>query len=167
MRNKRFIAAHRGGPLSADHHRLLAQWAADCAEHVLILYETECHDHRPRNAIEAARAWAAGNVRVGVAQKAAVAAHAAAREANNPAAIAAARSAGHAVATAHFAEHSFGAVIYALKAVLAVDRPIQEETAWQISRIPEPVRDLVISGLKQRLPKAISISIAITGKPQT
>ena len=35
MRDKRFKAEHRGGPLSLTKHRLLALWAADCVEHAL------------------------------------------------------------------------------------------------------------------------------------
>src|SRR4051812_45099750 len=104
MRDQRFVAAHRGGPLEATDHRLLAAWAADCAERVLSLFEEHSSDDRPRRAVEVARAWARGEVRVGDAQKAAVAAHAAAREATSEAATAAARAAGHAVATAHMAD---------------------------------------------------------------
>src|SRR5690348_4878769 len=106
MRDRRFVAAHRGGPLGIAHHRLLAVWAADCAERVLPLFEESSPDDRPRRAVEMARAWARGEVPVGAAQKAAVAAHAAARGAARAAATAAARAAGHAVATAHMADHS-------------------------------------------------------------
>lgn len=35
VRDPRFITIRRGGTLSDDHHRLLALWAAACAEHVL------------------------------------------------------------------------------------------------------------------------------------
>src|SRR3954469_12188461 len=98
MRDRRFVAVHRGGPLDLARHRLLAMWAADCAEHVLPLFENCSSDDRPRRAIETARAWARGEVRVGAAQKAAVAAHAAAREATDKGAIAVARAAGHAAA---------------------------------------------------------------------
>ena len=70
MRDRRFVAVHRGGSLDEAKHRLLAAWAADCADHVLPLFE-ECRaDDRPRRAIETAKAWARGAVSVGVAQKA-------------------------------------------------------------------------------------------------
>ena len=49
----------------------------------------------------------------------AVGAHAAAREVEIKSASAAARAAGHAVATAHMADHSLGASLYALRAVEA------------------------------------------------
>ena len=51
MRDKRFVAAHRGGPLVLAEHRLLAAWAADCAEHLLPLLELRSTDGRPRQAV--------------------------------------------------------------------------------------------------------------------
>ena len=38
-RDPRFITIRRGGVLTDANHRLLAVWAADCAEHVLPLFE--------------------------------------------------------------------------------------------------------------------------------
>ena len=66
------------------------------------------------------------------------AAHAAARDADNPGAIAAARSAGHAAAVAHMAGHAPNAARYALKAIEAA-RPeaVASENAWQRSSVPE------------------------------
>ncbi len=99
-------------------HKALTLWAADCAERVLGHFEEYAeHDARPRNAIEAARAWVKAEIKVTEARKAAFAAHAAAREAVNISAIAAARSAAHAAATAHVASHSIQAVNYAHKAI--------------------------------------------------
>src|SRR5438552_3129060 len=108
MRDWRFVAVHRGGPLDLAKHRLLSAWAADCAEHVLSHFKEWSADERPQRAIEIARAWARGEVSAGTAQKAAVGAHAAARENKSESATAAARAAGHAVATAHMADHSLG-----------------------------------------------------------
>jgi len=148
MRDRRFVAEHRGGPLSRPRHYLLAVWAADCAEHVLPLFATHSNDDRPREAIATARTWANGKIRVGVARKASVASHAAARAASDPSAVAVARAAGHAVATAHFAEHSLGAALYALKAMAAVGGEIIKERAWQIERLPPEIRELVESALQ-------------------
>src|SRR5262245_42010978 len=119
MRDRRFVAVHRGGPLDVAEHRLLAAWAADCAEHVLSLFQECSSDPRPQRAVEIAREWARGEVSVGDTMKAAVGAHAAAREATSQSATAAARAAGHAVATAHMADHCLGVVLYGLKAVEA------------------------------------------------
>jgi hypothetical protein len=153
MRDGRFVAAHRGGPLQPDHHRLLAAWAADCAERVLPLFDKNGGDERPGQAIATARLWAAGKIKVGAAQQAAIAAHAAAREASHPAAIAAARAAGHAAATAHAADHSLGAAHYALKAFAANGGSTEAESSWQILRLPADLRGLVTSALDARFAK--------------
>lgn len=93
--------------LEASEHRLLVLRAADLAELVLPYFENQHpQDQRPRQAIAAARAWARGEIAVGEARAAAVAAHAAAREATDPPARAAARAAGHAAATAQVASHA-------------------------------------------------------------
>ena len=101
-------------------HRLLAIWASDCAERVLPYFEEKYpEDDRPRKAIEAARAWAHGDLRMLDARKAAVATHAAARDAGTTAARMAARAAGHAAGTAHMPGHARHAAAYAIKATIA------------------------------------------------
>lgn len=63
VRDPRFITVRRGGRLSDADHRLLALWAATCAEHVLNLFETVPPlDPRPRMAIEQIRAWTLGEI---------------------------------------------------------------------------------------------------------
>lgn len=101
---------------------LLALWAADCAEHVLDCFEMQRpDDERPGQAIQAARAWAHGDLGVARARVAAFAAHAAAR------------AAGHAAATAHVAAHAPHAARYARAA--AADA--RAERAWQQGQLPE------------------------------
>lgn len=52
-------------------HRLLVLWAADCAKHVLPYFEeTYPKDTRPRNAVEAGRAWARGEIAMSEARAA-------------------------------------------------------------------------------------------------
>ncbi|QDU87768.1 hypothetical protein Pla175_11340 [Pirellulimonas nuda] len=151
MRDQRFIAVHRGGPLGIVQHRLLAAWAADCAERVLPLFLAACpEDDRPGAAIATARGWSRGEVSVSQSQKAAVAAHAAARATTNKPAIAAARAAGHAVATAHMADHSLGPYYYALKGIAAAGGSVDGERAWLLQRLPAEVRELVVSGIHRR-----------------
>jgi len=89
-------------------HRSLVLSAADCAERVLPCFEEKYpEDNRPRNALEAARAWARGEMALSEVRAAAFAAHAAARAAAaHAAACGAARAAGHAAATAHVATHA-------------------------------------------------------------
>lgn len=155
-RDRRFVAVHRGGPLDLARHRLLALWAADCAEHVLPLFtRRQADDHRPRLAIEAARAWSRGEITVGQTRAVAVGAHAAARDACEGEACAVARACGHAAATAHMADHSLGAAAYAVNGVKstpstqAADSAGDRERGWQLERLPEAVRELVVSALEQ------------------
>src|SRR3979409_674734 len=64
-RDPRFITIRRGGTLTDSDHRLLALWAAACAEHVLHLFESvQSSDPRPRQAIEQLRAWARCEIRM-------------------------------------------------------------------------------------------------------
>jgi hypothetical protein len=150
-RDPRFVTVRRGGTLEDSQHRLLAAWAADCAEHVLdYFYSQHPDDDRPQRAIEQARAWSRGEITMMQAREAAYAAHAAARAASG-AAREAARAAGHAVATAHMADHELGAAAYAIRAVRAaspadtLDEAGQTECQWQRERLPEAIRALVLS----------------------
>ena len=163
-RDPRFVAVHRGGLLDVATHRLLASWAADCAEHVLPLFTAEHpDDDRPLRAIQVARAWARGEATVGEAREAAFAAHAAARSATDAAAREVARAAGHAVATAHMADHELGAAAYAIKAVRLASPSAdamaagERECRWQRERLPKAIRELVLSDEEQRSGKFRSI----------
>lgn len=163
-RDPRFVVVRRGGLLDLPRHRLLASWAADCAEHVLGLFTARYpEDDRPRRAIETARAWSRGEATVSQAREAALAAHAAARSAADPVAREVARAAGHAVATAHMADHELGAAAYAIKAVRraaeASEAPAAgaRECRWQRERLPEAIRELVLSDEERRNRKLWSI----------
>jgi len=149
MRDKRFIAEHRGGPLKKEQHYQLMNWACDCAEHVLPLFGEEI-DERLINALNVGRAWAQGNASVGEARKASVDAHKVARESTNPVAIAVARAVGHAVATAHMADHSLGPAGYALKAVKNAGKSIDAERKWQDEQLPLEIKDLVLTARKAK-----------------
>ncbi len=154
MRDKRFVAEHRGGPLKKEQHYQLIKWACDCSRHVLYLFGEKI-DGRLINALDTAHAWETGNASVGDARKASVAAHAVARESSNPTAIAVARSVGHAVATAHMADHSLGAAWYALKAVKNSDKSVDAERKWQNEQLPSEIRELVLTAREAKRFKKI------------
>jgi len=143
MRDKRFITKHRGGPLKEDLHRQLIKWACHCTEHVLSLYVGEV-DERVKNAILVAKAWETGRASVGDARKSALGAIAVANEASSPIVVAIARSAGHAVASAHMADHCLGAALYALKAVKYSGKSIEAERKWQNEQLPVEIMELVL-----------------------
>jgi hypothetical protein len=118
-RDPRLITMRRGGTLTDEHHRQLAEWAALCAEHVLHPFEQEQpRDTRPRDAIDIGRSWIRGEVRMRGAHQAAFVANAAAHGLPDPAKFAA-LAAGQAVAAAHVAAHDLGAAAYAIRAVFA------------------------------------------------
>jgi len=125
------------------------RWAFDCAAHAL-RFLAGPPDERLTSALETADAWARGEASVGEARKASVAAHAAAREAADPVAVVVARSVGQAVATAHMADHSLGAAWYALKAARITGRSVDDERRWQDARLPDGIRDLVLSARESR-----------------
>ena len=162
-RDPRFVTVRRGGSLEDWTHRMLALWAADCAEHVLYLFsEKRPGDGRPARAIGQARAWARGEITMTQAREAAYAAHEAARETTGSASLAA-RAAGHAAATAHMADHELGASAYAIKSVLGASAgeggiiAAEREREWQRSILPEEIRELVISDQKDRNKKLWSL----------
>jgi hypothetical protein len=162
-RDPRFITVRRGGTLQDADHRLLALWAADCAEHVLSLFEAvRPDDPRPRQAIEAARAWTHGELKM--METRALGGHAmgAARDLRGVARFAA-YAAGQAAAVAHVAAHELGAAAYAIKAVRAAapdgerERAGRQECQWQRGQLPDAIRELVLDD--QRLRNEICWSV--------
>jgi len=159
VRDPRFITVRRGGTLRDNDHHLLAVWAADCAEHVLPLFEeARPGDDRPRRAIDLGRAWARGEVSMTEARAAGGHANAAARELSG-AARHAAFAAGQAGVVAHVAAHELGAAAYAIKAVWAASDEGEradagrQECRWQRAQLPDEIRELVLDD--QRLRNAI------------
>ena len=156
QRDPRLVTIRRGGTLTDADHQLLALWAATCAEHVLDLFESvRPDDTRPRQAIEQARAWVRGEVRMMQARAAGGHAMGAARDLRG-AARHAAYAAGQAGAVAHVAAHELGAAAYAIKAARAAapegegDRAGRRECRWQREQLPEAIHDLVLDDQRLR-----------------
>jgi hypothetical protein len=162
-RDPRFITLRRGGTLTDSDHRLLALWAAVCAEHVLHLFESvQPSDTRPREAIEQIRAWTRGEIKMSLSRAAGGHAMAAARELSGPARYAA-FAAGQAGVVAHVAAHELGAAAYAIRAVRAAESGQEGEGAdrlecrWQREQLPDAIRELVLED--QRLRNEICWSV--------
>jgi len=156
VRDPRFVTIRRGGTLTDSDHQLLALWAAACAQHVLHLFESaRPDDPRPRRAIEQARAWARGEVRMTEARAAGGHAMGAARDLRG-AARHAAYAAGQAGVVAHVAAHELGAAAYAIKAARAAApdeesmRAGRRECRWQRGRLPPEIRALVLDDQRLR-----------------
>jgi hypothetical protein len=163
IRDPRLITVRRGGTLDDADHARLANWAADCAEHVLGHFErTRPGDGRPRRAIQFARAWASGEVSMTQARTAGGHANAAARD-QRGAPRHAAYAAAQAAVVAHVAAHELGAAAYAIKAARAAAPEDEREAAgrserqWQRDQLPEAIRELVLDD--QRLRNEICWSV--------
>jgi hypothetical protein len=131
--------------LSESDRRVVAGWAADCAERVLAAFEAEVPaDRRPRDAIARARAFARGELDAAEEIRERFVAGRAAGEATTPVAVAAARAAAQAAAVAHMGAHALGAAAYAAKAasLAAPDRPeaLEGEIRWQLDHMTVEAR---------------------------
>jgi len=162
-RDPRFVTIRRGGTLTDSDHRLLALWAASCAEHVLDFFESvRPDDRRQRHAIEEVRSWVRGESTMTQARTAAGHANGAARDLSG-AARHAAYAAGQAAAVAHVAAHELGAAAYAIKAARAAAPKGKGESAgrlecrWQRDQLPEAISELVLDD--QRLRNEICWSV--------
>lgn len=158
VRDSRLITVRRGGTLTDDDHRLLAEWAVACAEHVLPLFECEApHDRRPHDALDLARAWMRGDATMKQCHDAAFVANAAGKGLSDPARFAA-LSAGQAVAVAHVAAHDLGAAAYAIRAANAAADQGDEDAArvrerdWQREQLPATLVAFVLEDQAARNP---------------
>ncbi|QNQ11472.1 putative immunity protein [Sphingomonas alpina] len=146
--------------LTIEDLRPVARWAADCAERALPIFEAKAPDDtRPREAIAASRAFADSGMRTAALRKIAWAAHAAAREAGDPAAAAAARAAcaaaatayTHPIASSHQVNHILGPAAYAAQAIALSAGEAghgEAEIHWAIAQASPEVRHVV-----QRMPE--------------
>ena len=143
--------------LSMESLRSLGSWTADCAERALSVYETHADsDSRPRAAIEGIRVFAGGGKRTAQLRSLALSAFSAAREANDPAAAAAARAAGLAASSAYThplidvqqTKHILGPAAYAalaLELYRAGNPNIGDsEVRWAIEHVPSEVRAVLL-----------------------
>lgn len=156
VRDPRLITIRRGGTLTDDDHRLLALWAADCAEHVLHLFESEQpDDDRPRRAIDLCRAWVRHECSMTESRSAGGHANAAARDLKGAARFAA-LAAAQAACVPHVAAHELGAAAYAIKAercsvsINEAQAAGAAECQWQRDQLPETIRDLVLDDQRIR-----------------
>jgi hypothetical protein len=131
--------------LSEGDRRIVAAWAADCAERVRWLFAAEApQDRRPRDAIARTRAFARGERDVAEEIRGRFVGGDAAREVRAPVAAAAVRAAGQAAAVAHMGAHALGAAAYAAKAAGLAGHDqhvaVAQEVRWQLSHMSAPVK---------------------------
>jgi len=132
--------------LTEAERRVVAAWAADCAERVLGIYAAEAPgDDLPRALIARTRAFAGGELSTAGEIRRRFEGGVGRGEVAGPAALAAARAAGQAVAVCHMGAHALGAAAYAALAVglAQAERPRAraEELDWQLEHMTAQVRD--------------------------
>ncbi|MDR0372941.1 MAG: hypothetical protein LBI79_05225 [Nitrososphaerota archaeon] len=107
--------------IETQNKTTLAHWCIDYTRtYILSIYEKAYpNDPRPKNALDAADEWLAGDVKLSYVKNIILnECHVAAREAkDNPAAQAAARTCGQVAASIHTPTHSLGLVLYGALAV--------------------------------------------------
>jgi hypothetical protein len=148
--------------LSEHELREIAGYAAECARRVLSIFEQSLPaDARPRDAIDAARAFAGGGRRTAALRQHGWAAFKAAGEAASPAAADAARAASHAAAaaylhpraSAHQVKHILGAAAHAARAeelAAGGDQRVAADTLEWARRLAPPA----VAAVLGRLPAA-------------
>lgn len=136
--------------LSEADRRLVAEWAAVCAERVLPLFETECpDDERPRAAIARTRAFARGELDTASEIRRRFGGGSAYQDARSAAAADAARAAGQASAVCHMGAHALGAAAYAVRATSFAGRDqlgvAETEIGWQFAHMTAEMRAALAS----------------------
>lgn len=100
-------------------HRTMALWAFDfAAESIINLEEKYPDEKRPKEALEAAWDWAAGKIKMRLAQRKILDCHAFAKEIDSKEDIAICHSIGQACAVVHTARHAIGYPIYDLTSII-------------------------------------------------
>lgn len=100
-------------------HRAVVLWALELAEQAVeTLRQRYPEEHRPAEALQLSRDWAAGRVKMRPAQRAILDAHAFAKEIDSPEDIALVHAVGQACGTVHTAGHAIGFPMYELTAMV-------------------------------------------------
>lgn len=100
-------------------HRTMVLWALDVAAVSVAELEKKYPDEtRPREALEAARAWAEGNIKMRMAQRKILDCHAFAKEIDSKEDIALCHAVGQACAVVHTTGHGMGYPMYELSAIV-------------------------------------------------
>ena len=105
--------------LREQNHRTIVLWALDLAsESVAELEEKYPDETRPREALESAWAWAAGDIKMRLAQRKILDCHAFAKEIDSKEGIALCHAIGQACAVVHTAGHAMGYPMYELSSIV-------------------------------------------------
>lgn len=128
--------------IEMQNHRTIVMWALDCAKTTLERFEEKYpNELRPRTALELCELWARGKIKMPIAKKAILEAHAVAKEINDDEYGALCHAIGHAGATVHVGTHALGIPFYELTAVVleygkdAYQKPVGEKIEYYYQRL--------------------------------
>ncbi|TJX15452.1 hypothetical protein E9840_03395 [Tissierella creatinini] len=107
------------GLMELQNRRTLVMWSLNCARLTLAQFEAKYPDeHRPRICLELCEDWARGKIKMAIAKRAILDAHAVAKEIDDPEYGALCHGIGHAGATVHVGAHALGLPMYELTAMV-------------------------------------------------
>lgn len=128
--------------IELQNHRILVMWALDCGKITLGRFEEKYpNEPRPRMALELSQRWARGEIKMPIAKKAILEAHAVAKEINDEEYGALCHAMGHAGATVHVGTHALGLPFYELTAIVleygkdAYQKPVSEKIGYYYQRL--------------------------------
>lgn len=102
-----------------QNHRVMALWAFDFASESIAKFEEKYpEEKRPREALEKAKDWASGKIKMHLAQRKILDCHAVTKEMENKEDIAICHSIGQVCAVVHTARHAIGYALYDLTALI-------------------------------------------------
>ena len=128
--------------IAQANRRALILWALELAEETTReLAEKYPEDLRPGEAIDAARAWAAGEIKMPIAKQAILNCHAMAKDLTDPADIARCHAVGQACSVVHTSGHALGYSTYDLTAIIlelgleACRDPVEQRVMYYEQRL--------------------------------
>lgn len=134
MRDRQFITIQRGGLLTQLDHKSLMRWALICTEHTIAQLSYVCTAVQAE-ALHIAYAWIDDKASVYEAMQASRAVHAEAKMEQDIEKQLVIRCIGHAVATAHMADHCLGPAWYGRKLIRLVGGSLKLEYQWQLKEL--------------------------------
>jgi hypothetical protein len=128
--------------IKVQNHKAMVLWAFEFADETAQkLLQKYPNEMRPHQAVLMRKSWAAGKVKMPVAQRAILDAHAFAKEISEPENIALCHAIGQACGTVHATGHAIGFPIYELTAIIkrygldSCREPVEKRKRLYIERI--------------------------------
>lgn len=128
--------------IEQQKHRTIVLWALDCAKIPLARIEEKYpNEPRPRVTLEVSEAWSSGRIKMPIAKRAILDAHAVAKEIDDAECGALCHAIGHACGTIHAETHALGLPFYELTALVlrygkdGYRKPVCEKIGYYCDRL--------------------------------